>query len=178
VLAHPDTDGFPLSTYPMFSTPRPAVASFVTVVGADGAGRSRWLSPTLANGTREVVQAAAVVNRQVAAGRAADLCTEVAARLAGAGPGTTREIEVVTLRYDTVAYFSSANLAGPSPADPPAIPTAQHTPATPGTPTNPATPGTPGRSDGPDPPDGPAPTAAGPAGPQSTVVHARCPVPR
>ena len=111
VLAHPDTDGFPLSTYPMFSTRRPSAAAFATVVGVDGAGRSHWLTPTLVNGTREVVQAAAVVQRQVADGRADQLCAEVAERVARAGVVATEQIQVVTVRYDTVGYFSAAGPA-------------------------------------------------------------------
>lgn len=135
-LAHPDRDGFPLSTYPMFSSRRSATEAITTVAGVDGVGRSRWLSPTLVNGTREVVQAAAVVGLEVAAGRADRLCREVADRLAGgvdeqpfggsradadrrADPSdaTIVTVEVLTVRYAAVAYFEGGRPAGPGGRD-------------------------------------------------------------
>src|SRR4051794_8599922 len=70
VLAHPDRDGFPLSTYPMFSSRRSRDEPLSTVVGIDADGGQRWLDPWLLNGTREVIQAAAVVNDEIVAGEA------------------------------------------------------------------------------------------------------------
>ena len=135
VVAHPDRDGFPLSTYPMFSSPRSATEPISTVAGVDRRGRAHWLSPTLVNGTREVVQAAAVVGLEVAAGRADRLCREVAGRLAGGGTAepdgaggpagddrpapfdaTIVTVEVLTVRYDAVAYFGGRP-AGVGPRD-------------------------------------------------------------
>jgi hypothetical protein len=117
----------------MFSSRRSATEAITTVAGVDRAGRSRWLSPTLVNGTREVVQAAVVVGLEVTAGRADRLCREVADRLAGGmtaggvtahphgrsgadgkGPAdaTIVTVEVLTVRYDAVAFFDGGRPAG------------------------------------------------------------------
>jgi hypothetical protein len=105
VLAHPDRDGFPLSTYPMFSSRRTRTEPLSTVVGIDAEGSQRWLDPWLLNGTHEVIQAAAVVSDEIAAGEAPRLCTDVAARAADHGTDLVR-VEVVTVRYDAVDWFA------------------------------------------------------------------------
>jgi hypothetical protein len=107
VLAHPDRDGFPLSTYPMFSSRRTSAEPLSTVVGIDAAGGRHWLDPGLVNGTSEVVQAAAVVATDIASGTAGRLCTDVAERVAaGSRAATLARIEVVTVRYDAVDWFA------------------------------------------------------------------------
>jgi hypothetical protein len=109
VLAHPDRDGFPLSTYPMFSTRRTGTEPLYTVVGIDPDGAQEWLDPRVIDGTAEVVQAAVVVESEVVAGHADRLCAEVARRLSEAGGarlGRLSRLEVIRLRYDAVAYFS------------------------------------------------------------------------
>lgn len=110
VLAHPDRDGFPLSTYPMFSSRRTTTEPLSTVVGIDAAGAQRWLDPRLLNGTREVVQAAAVISDEIRSGQAARLCTEVADRVEDRQHGDAVadrvvRLEVVTVRYDAVDWF-------------------------------------------------------------------------
>jgi hypothetical protein len=108
VLAHPDRVGFPLSTYPMFSTRRSSAEPLSTVVGIDADGVQHWLDPGLVNGTSEVVQAAAVVATDVASGTAGRLCADVAARVAADGSrgATLARIEVVTVRYDAIQWFA------------------------------------------------------------------------
>jgi hypothetical protein len=107
VLVHPDRDGFPLSTYPMFSTRRTTSEPLSTVVGVDAHGDQRWLDPRLLNGTHEVVQAAAVVSDEISAGQAPRLCAEVAARVATrSGSAELVRLEVVTVRYDAVDWFA------------------------------------------------------------------------
>ena len=114
VLAHPDRDGFPLSTYPMFSSRRTTTEPLSTVVGIDAGGAQHWLDPWLLNGTREVVQAAVVVSDEINAGEADRLCADVAARVHDrqsasradddAGDRLVR-LEVVTVRYDAIGWF-------------------------------------------------------------------------
>lgn len=94
-------DGFPISTYPMFTADRGRVVDLDTVVLVDG-GQRRRLSPEVIGGTDEVVLASATVSRAIRGGPAtlAQLCREVAGRVDR--PGT---VEVVTERHDTVALL-------------------------------------------------------------------------
>lgn len=106
-IAHPDRDGFPLSTYPMFSTPRDDVAELSSVVGIDTSGAQRWLDPRLINGTREVVEAAAVVDAEIGAGEAPRLCAAVAERVRqrGGDVADLDHLEVVSFSFDAVGWF-------------------------------------------------------------------------
>jgi hypothetical protein len=109
LLAHPDRDGFPLSTYPMFSTRRTRTEPLYTVVGIAADGSQEWLDPRLVNGTAEVVEAAVAVEREVVSGHAGRLCAEVAQRVTAEGGARAQRLsrlEVVTVRYDAVAYFA------------------------------------------------------------------------
>jgi hypothetical protein len=101
------SDGFPLSTYPMFTQERGRVIGLDTVVLERG-GRRERLSPALVGGTDEVVLASATVQRAIGAGPAAveRLCREVAARLDRRGT-----VEVVTEVYDTIELLQRG--AGP-----------------------------------------------------------------
>jgi hypothetical protein len=94
-------DGFPISTYPMFTSDRGRVVDLDTVVLVDGGDRRR-LSPEVIGGTDEIVLASATVSRAIRAGPAAleRLCREVAGRV-----GRADTIEVVTERHDTVALL-------------------------------------------------------------------------
>ena len=100
-------DGFPLSTYPMFTRDRGRVVDVPAVVINDG-GRIVRLSPTAIADTDQVIEAHNVVARAVAAGGAASLalCRHVAEgqtdRLAD-GDGAA-VIEVVVERYDAVDW--------------------------------------------------------------------------
>lgn len=103
MVRQPPVDSFPLSTYPMFTRLRPQVTTIDLAVGLDADGRDVRLDPHLVGGTIEVIQAVATVGRSIATGTAADLCAEVAERVAAAGG---REhitgIAVVTDSYDVV----------------------------------------------------------------------------
>jgi hypothetical protein len=112
----PDSDGFPLSTYPMFAAPRPAELTMAWARGV-APGRRRALSPRHA-GTGEVMQAFATIQR--AAGGApedrAALCRAIAARIAGdAGLGDVVEIELVIGTYDAVRWLAGDPAAAPEP---------------------------------------------------------------
>ncbi|MBT8216651.1 MAG: hypothetical protein KJO17_07380 [Acidimicrobiia bacterium] len=100
----PDRDSFPLSTYPMFSLARPAETTVSTAVGFRADGERLTLSPRTISGTREVIQAAGTVAQAISSGTADALCREI---LTGA-PATVAAIEIVTERYDVVAYFDGA----------------------------------------------------------------------
>ena len=94
-------DGFPISTYPMFTSDRGREVTLDTVVLVDGDGRHR-LSPAVIGGTDEIVLAAVVVTDAVDGGPVAldRLCREVARRVDRAGT-----VEIVTERHDTVALL-------------------------------------------------------------------------
>lgn len=95
------SDGFPISTYPMFTSDRGRIMALDTVVVVRGDERQR-LSPEEIGGTDEVVLAAVTVSTAIRAGASAldRLCTEIAARLED--PGT---VQIVTERHDTVALL-------------------------------------------------------------------------
>jgi hypothetical protein len=95
------SDGFPISTYPMFTSERGQVMALDTVVLVDGDQRQR-LSPVAIGGTDEIVLAAVTVTNAIRGGAEtlARLCDEVADRIDG--PGT---IEIVTETHDTVALL-------------------------------------------------------------------------
>ena len=98
-----DRDGFPLSTYPMFSYDRGRIADIDTAVGIDSSGTTRRLSPELIAGGSEVIHAAATVSKSISRGDTLELCNEIAARARGRD---LVSIEVVTERYDVIDWFA------------------------------------------------------------------------
>lgn len=98
-------DGFPLSSYPMFSSERGARVSLATAVGITGGGEVVRLDPQRIGGGDEVMLAAATVSRAVAAGpeASAQLCREIADRVAVDG---VVAVEVRVETYESVAWFS------------------------------------------------------------------------
>ncbi len=98
-----DADSYPLSNYPMFSHRIDAVNDVRTVIGRDRDGARRLLSPQLIADSDEVMIALQTVYDAIGGGAADDLCATVADRLDDAA-GISR-VEVVTERYDTVAWF-------------------------------------------------------------------------
>jgi hypothetical protein len=92
-------DGFPLSTYPMFSRDRGQVVELPTVVVEAPGGAVERLSPTTIAGTDQVIQAGVTVRQAIRAGRAPALCRKVAERVDG--PGT---VAVVIERHDVIAW--------------------------------------------------------------------------
>ena len=108
VLRAPGDDGFPLSTFPMFASPRPAVVAMSYAQGVTRDGQVRVLSLDHV-GTGEVMQAFSRIQRAVDAGAPARLalCTQIAARVAGdAAYRDVVEIRLVAGRHDAVAYFA------------------------------------------------------------------------
>lgn len=95
-------DGFPLSTYPMFTNDPGRIVELPTVVATGEDGAVERLSPQQIAGTDQVIQAAVTVQDAVRGGRSATaaLCREVAARVER--PSTT--IAVVVERHDAIAW--------------------------------------------------------------------------
>lgn len=99
-----DGDGFPLSTYPMFSRPLAHVTSQSTAIAFDRNGDRVALTPAMIGGTREIIQASTTADQEVASGTTARFCREVLER----APPQVTAVEIVTETYDVVAYFDGA----------------------------------------------------------------------
>ncbi len=104
----PPRDSYPLSNFPMFAQPLEATNSADAVIGVTADGDRRTLSPQRIAETDEVIQAVGYVHNELAAGRAGRLCSDVAQRVADAGPSQVVAIQVLTERQDAVAYFQGA----------------------------------------------------------------------
>ena len=107
-------DSLPLSNYPMFTAARDATADFRRAIGVAADGAERALPPIVTGGSVEVVHAARTLTRAIGTGRAAELCAEIAARLAdddrGADNGTAVvAVLVVTEHYDIVTALRAAD---------------------------------------------------------------------
>ena len=92
-------DGFPLSTYPVYSSVRPDVATFATAHGERADGSMRRLSMDAIARTDDPLIAASRLSDAVGAGRADAVCAEIAAR----APGDVVTVVVVRERHDIVA---------------------------------------------------------------------------
>ncbi|MEZ5244212.1 MAG: hypothetical protein R2707_03880 [Acidimicrobiales bacterium] len=97
LVRSPQSDTYPLSTYPMFATDRGDEHRIPTVVEVLGDGTTARLSPELIAGTDELVLTAVTVSRAVRDGQVDALCAEVADRL-GAG----RRARVQTELHDVI----------------------------------------------------------------------------
>jgi hypothetical protein len=101
-----ERDSYPLSDYPMFSTRRTAESSFNTAVAVGEGDAVERLSPELIAATDEVIQAGATVSDAIARGQTGALCTDIAARVSDGGPEGAIAVEVVTERFDAVAWYA------------------------------------------------------------------------
>jgi len=99
-----DRDSFPLSTFPMFSSRRSTVEPVDTAVAVAGA-EQWWLSPELIADTDEPIQATGAVSDAIDQGTTAELCADIAKRVADDGPPEATAVEVITARYDAVHWF-------------------------------------------------------------------------
>jgi hypothetical protein len=101
-----DRDGFPLSTYPMYSRARGDAVAFATVQAVDADGAASTLSLGIVGVSDDPLIVAGELRASISDGRAGQRCEEIAARAAGwdgLPPGDIR-IEVVTERHDVVAH--------------------------------------------------------------------------
>ena len=103
-------DSFPLSNYPMFARGRrSAELRAVYAVAVDDGGGRAFVSPKLV-GSREVLQARALLERAARGGAEAvgALCRSIAARVAVVDDGEMAravEVRIVRGRHDPIAYF-------------------------------------------------------------------------
>jgi hypothetical protein len=108
VLRRPPVDGFPLSTYPMFASPREPTLKIHTILGVTAEGEAEVLSPRLISGDPWASLASRVTH---AASRSRAkrhaLCETVATRVAADPDRASRyvELEFVTEVYDAPTYF-------------------------------------------------------------------------
>lgn len=101
------TDGFPLSSYPMFSHAKKPRARIFHVVAFSSRGRHRPAAPELL-GTEEVMQAHQSVKLAIRGGREASLqlCRDVAGRVArDEAWDDVEHLEVREDVYDAVVYW-------------------------------------------------------------------------
>jgi hypothetical protein len=99
------SDGFPISTYPMFTRDPGRIVELPTVVAIDPDGGVERLSPQEIAGTDQVIQASVAVRTAVARGPGAAraLCREAAARVSGPAA-----LEVVIERHDAIAWAADS----------------------------------------------------------------------
>ena len=101
-----DRDGFPLSTYPMYSRTRGDAVTFATAQVVDADGTTSPLTLEVIGDSDDPLIVAGELRDAIGDGRAGQRCTEIARRAAGwsdLGAGAVT-IEVVTERRDVVAH--------------------------------------------------------------------------
>lgn len=113
MLRNPQVDGFPLSTFPMFAEPL-SEPPFYSAEGVRPNGSRAKLQPELiANGA--AMQAVQTLQTAQGQGKKAlrQLCERIASR-ATQEPGLRdlQRVELVSTRYDPVAYFASGATLG------------------------------------------------------------------
>lgn len=103
----PLDDGFPLSTFPMFSR-APEPTFWVTqALALRPDGSLEPLSPSLSAGTVEVLQAMVALRREVELGRVRPLCEAIAARVAAdADSADVRAVAIANSEFDLDRYFT------------------------------------------------------------------------
>lgn len=100
-----DRDGFPFSTYPMYSSARDEEVTFATAQAVETNGNASTLSLGIIGDSDDPLVVAGELRDAIRTGRADQRCTEIASRAAGWSglpPGAVR-IEVVTERREVVA---------------------------------------------------------------------------
>ncbi|MGD8863872.1 MAG: hypothetical protein PVI30_27910 [Myxococcales bacterium] len=112
----PGDDSFPLSTYPMFSRPKPRTVAVSSAVALGEGGFEQAVPPSyVANA--EAMQALQTIKKSLRAGRRAAqrLCRAIAARIdAGGDPDFAQatEVALVTERIDSIAFLAGESDAG------------------------------------------------------------------
>jgi hypothetical protein len=100
-------DGFPISSYPMFSARRDNTSvTLVVAVERSGDGELDVL-PTEATGHRQLTQAVRALKEAVADGgdRPQRLCEEIAVWVDRSGDGRAGEVGIVTVGYEALGYL-------------------------------------------------------------------------
>jgi hypothetical protein len=94
-----DRDSFPLSTYPMYADRGTRIGMLATAVGVDAGGAEHRLSLATIASTDDPLIAESFVSGAIGAGRANELCAQIAGRLSR----PLVRVEVVEERHDFVA---------------------------------------------------------------------------
>lgn len=100
-----DRDGFPLSTYPMYSRTRGETVALVTAQGVAAGGDTSILTLSVIGGSDDPLIVAGELRAAVRDGRSEQRCAEIATRASRWErlPDEVIAIEVVTERHDVVA---------------------------------------------------------------------------
>ncbi len=97
-----DQDSLPLSTYPMYSSTRTNVSSYVTATAVDQDRQASTLSALTIAGSRDRLIAQSFLNDAVRRGDAARICVEIAERV----DPELAAVEIATERHDTIARLN------------------------------------------------------------------------
>jgi hypothetical protein len=106
----PAQDGFPLSTYPMFSYDKPRTATVTSAVALGPDGAEQPVPPEFV-ATSETMQALRTIAKSVRAGRAQSrqLCESIAAHVARSSePGFARaeRVALITVTVDSIRFLA------------------------------------------------------------------------
>ena len=98
-------DGFPLSTYPMYSRSRGDAVTFATAQAVDDNGATTTLTLEVIGASDDPLIVAGELRDAIRDGRAQQRCAEIAERAAAWRdlPPEISAIEVITERHDVVA---------------------------------------------------------------------------
>jgi hypothetical protein len=102
-LRRPPTDGFPMSTYPMFASDRGATSTIATAVGVTEVGTVVRLTPEVLAGSDEPMQAISTAGAAIRDGWSDQWCVQVADRV------DDKEIVTIEVRretHDIVEFFT------------------------------------------------------------------------
>lgn len=97
-----DVDDYPLSTYPMYSSARPADVDFVTAYGIDISGDTVRLGLDTIGGTDDPLIAAGELRAAIRSGNVAGRCVEIAKRIDPRSDLVS--VEVVTERHNVIDH--------------------------------------------------------------------------
>lgn len=100
-----DRDGYPLSTYPMYSRSRANAVTFATAQAVDANGVTSTLTLGVIGDSDDPLIVAGELRDAIRDGRAGERCEEISERAAvwsGGLPTEISSIEVVTERHDVV----------------------------------------------------------------------------
>jgi hypothetical protein len=106
-----DRDGFPLSTYPMYSRSRGDAVTFATAQAVHSSGMVTALTLAVIGDSDDPLIVAGELRDAIRDGRAQQRCLEIAVRAAewDGLPPDTATIDVVTERHDVVAQVEGAS---------------------------------------------------------------------
>ncbi len=106
-----DRDGFPLSTYPMYSSARGEEVTLATAQAVDSEGAPSTLTLAVIGESDDPLVVAGELRDAIRDGRASQRCIAIAERAVewgGLAPATVA-IEVVTERHDVVAQVEGGD---------------------------------------------------------------------